>query len=299
MKIQCDVCDKGEATVFCPADEAALCDGCDSSIHHANILAGKHTRFSLIHPSKQVPLCDICQERRAFLFCKEDRAILCRECDLPIHKANEHTQKHDRFLLTGVKLHAYSSSSLYPTSSSSNGSESNNIEADVRSSQSSRKKPNMICNEVFVSPSSGKGTITPDYRGTEGNQIQDTVPISTSSISEYLIETLPGWRVEDFLDPAFAANGFFKTSDQSLPFLDRVVVEKDMTSFSSEDLVSWVSQASHQLPQLPLFPRTTDFLTGFKESEKANDMKMSNRKWSDDGFTVPQIIPLKKSRHFR
>ncbi|KAF5443879.1 hypothetical protein F2P56_036401 [Juglans regia] len=213
MKIQCDVCNKGEATVFCPADEAALCDGCDGSIHHANKLAGKHTRFSLIHPSKQAPLCDICQERRAFLFCKEDRAILCRECDLPIHKANEHTQKHDRFLLTGVKLHDYSSSSLYPTSSSSNGYESNNIDTDVRSSQSSRKRsPNMVCNEVFVSPSSGKSTIPPlGYRsGTEGNQIGDTDPISTSSISEYLIETLPGWRVEDFLDPAFAANGFFK-----------------------------------------------------------------------------------------
>jgi hypothetical protein len=62
MKIQCDVCDKEEATVFCPADEAALCDGCDTSIHHANKLASKHTRFSLVHPTfKEFPLCDICQ----------------------------------------------------------------------------------------------------------------------------------------------------------------------------------------------------------------------------------------------
>ncbi|KAJ6365200.1 hypothetical protein OIU76_030050 [Salix suchowensis] len=94
MKIRCDVCDSVEATVFCCADEAALCHGCDHRVHHANKLARKHSRLSLVHPSfKEPPLCDICQERRALLFCQEDRAILCRECDLSIHKANEDTQK--------------------------------------------------------------------------------------------------------------------------------------------------------------------------------------------------------------
>ncbi|PQM38562.1 B-box zinc finger protein 20 [Prunus yedoensis var. nudiflora] len=116
MKIQCDVCNKDDASVFCTADEAALCDTCDHRVHHANKLASKHQRFSLIHPSsKQFPVCDICQERRAFLFCQQDRAILCRECDLPVHAANEHTQKHSRFLLTGVKLSA--TSALYTSSS--------------------------------------------------------------------------------------------------------------------------------------------------------------------------------------
>lgn len=62
MKIQCDVCEKAEATMFCPSDEAALCHGCDHTIHRANKLATKHTRFSLVHlNSKDYPLCDICQ----------------------------------------------------------------------------------------------------------------------------------------------------------------------------------------------------------------------------------------------
>ena len=62
MKIQCDVCEKQEAIVFCAADEAALCEGCDYRVHHANKLASKHLRFSLLHPSfKEAPLCDICQ----------------------------------------------------------------------------------------------------------------------------------------------------------------------------------------------------------------------------------------------
>ena len=57
MKIRCDVCDKEEALVFCSSDEAALCDGCDRRVHHANKLASKHMRFSLLQPDfKESPL---------------------------------------------------------------------------------------------------------------------------------------------------------------------------------------------------------------------------------------------------
>ncbi|TKY75213.1 B-box zinc finger protein 21 [Spatholobus suberectus] len=108
MKIQCDVCNKHQASLFCTADEAALCDGCDHRVHHANKLASKHQRFSLVPPSaKHFPLCDVCQERRAFVFCQQDRAVLCKECDVPIHSANDLTKKHNRFLLTGIKFSAY------------------------------------------------------------------------------------------------------------------------------------------------------------------------------------------------
>jgi hypothetical protein len=69
MKVQCDVCAAEAASVFCCADEAALCDACDRRVHRANKLAGKHRRFSLLHPSSssssaqttKPPLCDICQ----------------------------------------------------------------------------------------------------------------------------------------------------------------------------------------------------------------------------------------------
>lgn len=194
MKIRCDVCDKVEATVFCCADEAALCDGCDHRVHHANTLASKHSRFSLVHPSfKESPLCDTCQERRAVLFCQEDRAILCRECDLPIHKVNEHTQKHNRFLLTGVKL---CGPSLYATSSSTGNCDANINTTSNRNHQNS--------NEILSSPSVETASATTAYNFEE-NHVSDNGSISTSSISEYL-ETVPGWCIDDFLDPSFASN---------------------------------------------------------------------------------------------
>ncbi|CAL5020611.1 unnamed protein product [Urochloa decumbens] len=185
MKVQCDVCAAEAASVFCCADEAALCDACDRRVHRANKLAGKHRRFSLLNPAppsssspKQPPppLCDICQEKRGLLFCKEDRAILCRDCDVSVHTASELTMRHTRFLLTGVRLSAEPAACPAPAPPSSE---------DENSSGS------FCC-------SAGDGDAPPPSATSHGSD--------SSSISEYLTKTLPGWHVEDFLvDEATAA----------------------------------------------------------------------------------------------
>ncbi|XP_057440454.1 B-box zinc finger protein 20 [Lotus japonicus] len=218
MKIQCDVCDKVEASVFCPADEAALCHSCDRAIHHANKLASKHERFTLHHPSSiDLPLCDICQERRACLFCQEDRAILCRECDLSIHRANQHTQKHNRFLLTGLKL---SNTCLDSDSSSTDRITVSSEARNSRSSKASR-------------PRSGSNENACSSLRFEDNMASDTGSASTSSISEYLIETIPGYCFEDFLDASFAPNGFCKNYDYHSGFQAQTQVQSPQLSHSS------------------------------------------------------------------
>ncbi|KAF2310048.1 hypothetical protein GH714_006322 [Hevea brasiliensis] len=93
-----------------------------------------------IAPGQSLNLASSCliEEKRAFLFCQQDRATLCRDCDVPIHEANEHTQKHNRFLLTGVKLSA-TSAFYVPSSSVTNGGD---LVFDSKSQQqSSTKKP--------------------------------------------------------------------------------------------------------------------------------------------------------------
>uniref|UniRef100_A0A6N2MGB0 B box-type domain-containing protein n=1 Tax=Salix viminalis TaxID=40686 RepID=A0A6N2MGB0_SALVM len=254
MKIRCDVCDNAEATVFCCADEAALCHGCDHRVHHANKLARKHSRFSLVPSFLQRTLLF---ERRALLFCQEDRAILCRECDLSIHKANEHTQKHSRFLLTGVKLSA--SSSLHTASSTT----TNNFDASIntnRNHQPRLEKPSSASNEIFSSPSVETASATTAY-SFDDNHVSDNGSISTSSISEYL-ETVPGWRIDDLLDP----------------------------SFSSNNGCNKVPQVTSQFPQLPRYIPQPGSPFGFDVSKDASKMEVS-WKLSEDGFTVPQISP--------
>ncbi|RRT68635.1 hypothetical protein B296_00006793 [Ensete ventricosum] len=159
MKVQCEVCTAEAASVFCCADEAALCDSCDRRVHGANRLAGKHRRFSLLYPSSSAqtpPLCDVCKEKTGFLFCQEDRAILCRDCDLPIHSTSALTMKHSRFLLTGVRLSA---------------------------------APKLEAEAV-------------------------TTTTNSSNISEYLMNMLPGWHVDDFLMDDVTAQAFCKVKSQ-------------------------------------------------------------------------------------
>ncbi|GMI91303.1 B BOX 21, B-box domain protein 21, long hypocotyl under shade, salt tolerance homolog2 [Hibiscus trionum] len=295
MKIQCDVCDTEEASVFCTADEAALCDACDHRVHHANKLASKHQRFSLLHPSssKQVPLCDICQVKRAFLFCQQDRAIVCRDCDVPIHAANELTQKHDRFLLTGVKLSA--TSSLYTSSIASL--------SNVADSVPEFKPALLVKNPISASPAnfnppSSISTKTAAAAVTNNKSTRDLLPNedggSTSSISDYLIEMLPGWHVEDFLDSSLPPFGFHKSDDCMSPFLD-ADIESNMNTFSPLGL--WVPQSSSSL-----YPPQYSSEIGFKETKEITGMK-ANRRWTDESFTVPQISPQssgsKRSKRLR
>jgi hypothetical protein len=39
-----------------------------------------------------------------FAVCREDRAFLCRGCDISIHSANAFVAKHERFLINGITL---------------------------------------------------------------------------------------------------------------------------------------------------------------------------------------------------
>jgi len=104
MKIQCDVCEKAPATLICCADEAALCAKCDVEVHAANKLASKHQRLFLDSLSTKFPPCDICLEKAAFIFCVEDRALLCRDCDEATHAPNTRSANHQRFLATGIRV---------------------------------------------------------------------------------------------------------------------------------------------------------------------------------------------------
>ncbi|XP_073144767.1 B-box zinc finger protein 20-like [Henckelia pumila] len=193
MKIQCDECGR-EAYVFCTADEAALCSNCDAQVHNANKLAAKHHRFALQRNHrefKEFPLCDVCQGKRALLFCKEDRALLCKECDLPIHRANQHTRTHSRFLLTrGLEISAAGFESDQTATCTSNDTD---LRLDLISN------PN--CSE----------SISSDHRcvNESSQPVSQRGSASTSSIPEYLMETSPGWHFEDLLDGTASPSGYY------------------------------------------------------------------------------------------
>jgi hypothetical protein len=118
------------------------------------------------------------------VFCVEDRAILCADCDEPVHSANELTAKHSRFLLVGAKLSAEPVDQEIPSPDASSD--------DHDDSSASVTE---VDNSAVLEANHGNG-------GGEVGAGHDS-----SSISDYLTNICPGWRVEDILldDAAFAA----------------------------------------------------------------------------------------------
>lgn len=92
----CDACESAVATVFCAADEAALCRVCDDKVHMCNKLASRHVRVGLAAPSA-VPRCDICENGPAFFYCEVDGSSLCLQCDMTAHVGGK--RAHGRYLL--------------------------------------------------------------------------------------------------------------------------------------------------------------------------------------------------------
>ncbi|KAI3774908.1 hypothetical protein L1987_49471 [Smallanthus sonchifolius] len=179
---------------------------------------------TLVSPSTLPPINPLSAiSVRAFLFCKEDRAILCKACDISIHEANEHTQYHSRFLLAGVKLSK--SSSCFDALCSSNGSSEIDKDENLRAFMNSTS----CC---------------------EGVSQEDGVSMEASSISEYLIQTLPGWHVEEVLNASGShPNGFSEGYDRgtcTLPFMAHDSDSNgDLGSFwSEEDLGNLVNSSS-------------------------------------------------------
>ncbi|XP_010548562.1 PREDICTED: zinc finger protein CONSTANS-LIKE 3 [Tarenaya hassleriana] len=87
----CDSCKSATATLFCRADTAFLCGGCDARIHSANKLASRHAR---------VWICEVCEQAPAHVTCKADAAALCVTCDADIHSANPLARRHERVPVT-------------------------------------------------------------------------------------------------------------------------------------------------------------------------------------------------------
>ncbi|CAL9059502.1 unnamed protein product, partial [Musa banksii] len=86
----CDSCRVSAALLYCRADAAYLCRGCDARVHGANGLASRHERAWL---------CEVCEHVPAVVTCKADAAVLCADCDADIHSANPLARRHERIPL--------------------------------------------------------------------------------------------------------------------------------------------------------------------------------------------------------
>ncbi|KAJ4974938.1 hypothetical protein NE237_008112 [Protea cynaroides] len=101
----CDSCRVAVCRVYCQADSAYFCYGCDSRIHAANQVASRH---------EPVWVCEACERAPAAFTCKADAAVLCTSCDADIHSANPLARRHHRDPVLSISGYLYGPSGTNP-----------------------------------------------------------------------------------------------------------------------------------------------------------------------------------------
>lgn len=258
MRIQCDACEAAAATVVCCADEAALCARCDVEIHAANKLASKHQRLPLGDAAAlpaSLPRCDVCQERPAFIFCVEDRALLCRDCDEPIHVPGTLSGNHQRYLATGIRV---GFSSVCGASA----------EGLPPAPPKGSSKPTA----VVSAPAAGTTTKT--------RTVKDALPQEVPS-SPFLPPS--GWAVEDLLELSD-----YESSDKK----DSSLGLKELEWFEDIDLFHAHSPAKTAMAEFFASPQPVSN-AGFYKANGARLFKKSRMEVPDDDdedyFIVPDL----------
>lgn len=124
------------------------------------------------------------QETVGYFFCLEDRALLCRKCDVAIHTANSHVSGHQRFLLTGVKVGLEATE---PVASSSGKS--------VSGEKRSESKPNPVSKRETPIPP------VDEYKASAvhfGSGVQDFAPAKLS-ITGGSAGSIPQWHIDEYI----------------------------------------------------------------------------------------------------
>jgi hypothetical protein len=300
MKIQCDVCERSKATVICCADEAALCTECDKRVHTANKLANKHQRIPFLAPT-DAPRCDICQEKSGFFFCVDDRALLCRHCDLSIHSVNSLSSNHKRFLIPGIQVAlmavtVHDATEAAPQETPQHGLPSSKmsipskIDPVMSVKLSDNAQPPL--SSLPVPESKSQGSFVPKMGEMMGASISTEAQrspesLSKSSITEFLTDAASGWRVDELLNLADLSEGYITANLGSS--------KTNLASFGdfdwTADLSLFEEESFHEVPQLPSPPATSGL---YRSTRMAGSIKNSKQDVAlvpdlGDAFVVPDL----------
>lgn len=299
------------------------------------------------------------QENRGFFFCLEDRALLCRDCDVSIHTANTLSCNHQRFLVPGTKvaleeveddaepLTPERTSSMPSPAASSISQSSNCSRASMFSSptsilrgprdptsQTANTKTETACKVPSVfsfSPccpptysgnvqSVSEMKVSQEYHAPAVPQMtsqpsmgaQNAACMKKSSISEFLTDAVPGWRVDEILNFADCTENFNTTDFASTKVDSMIAVGGDYDWTSDLSLFEEQMFAMHEVPQ---FPAPEAQLAALPRSMRAPRHIRNKPKQEvflpngyEDAFIVPDIrvlsgtvsppVPKKMKRDF-
>jgi hypothetical protein len=226
-----------------------------------------------------MPKCDICQEAIGYFFCLEDRALLCRKCDVAIHTANTFVSAHKRFLLTGVKV-GLESAEL--------GGSSSSVKSPSVKKISETESRSLSRNGTPVSLDGQYTKVLPVQVGGVGDFEPTKLPLPGESAGG----SFPPWQLDEYLgltgfnqtygyldsDSCKADSGKFGDSDCSS------ILRAGEEELGADECLGQVPDASWTVPQVPSPPTASGLY-----------WPKSYRNMSDGSISVPDICSLGQS----
>lgn len=287
----------------------------------------------------------ILQEKRGFFFCLEDRALLCRDCDVSIHTANTLSCNHRRYLVPGTRVHLedvkgvpvkpiapevylpVASPAASSMSQSSHSSRSSNLSSStstlpgprILSKQTSNAKPSgSVCSpspvqtftlEMVQAAYSGKvnaqavaeatkptqqfsASQTPPLVSLPSMGVSSSGSMRKSSISEFLTDAVPGWRVDELLNFADCNEQFNPTDFSTSKMMEgETAVEGDYDWTADLSLFEAQMFSMHEVPQFPPPPPTLS--ASPKSNRVARQLQrishIKQGSYLQDAFLVPDV----------
>lgn len=140
-------------------------------------------------------LCCNLQETSGFFFCLQDRALLCRKCDVAIHTANSYVSAHQRFLLTGVKV---------GLEAANTGASTSSVRSTSVEKSSETKSPSLSRRNTPMALTAGE--YSQGLPGTAGG-VEDIAMTKVSFSGGSASGSIPSWHMDDILAlPEFNQN---------------------------------------------------------------------------------------------
>ncbi|KAL2998317.1 hypothetical protein AAZX31_09G092200 [Glycine max] len=199
-----------------------------------------------------------------YFFCLEDRALLCRNCDVSIHTANACVSDHQRFLLTGVRVGLEATER--GASSSSVKSQSGEKMSDAKSSSISRNVSSL------PQPSNANEVLPLQMQGVE--------EFPPSNFSGYTSGNVSQWPIEEFLGLNELSqyynymDGSSKADSGKLGDSDSSVLRSGEEDMDDDGFLGRVPDSSWTVPQIPS-PPTASGLYWPKVPQYTSDSAMS------------------------
>lgn len=194
-----------------------------------------------------MPKCDICQEMVGYFFCLEDRALLCRNCDVSIHTANACVSGHQRFLLTGVRV---------GLEATERGASSSSVKSQSGEKMSDAKSPSISRNVSSLPPHSNLNEVLPLQMGG----IEEFPPNRVSYGGGYTAGNISQWPIEEFLGlNEFSQyynymDGSSKADSGKHGDSDSSVLRSSEEEMDDDGFLGRVPDSSWTVPQIPSPP---------------------------------------------